>query len=303
MENSVCIQKDYDINGFKVRFYFQGTRENKQNIDDFTKIIENWLLNVKTFQDFEVFSMNIKNLFRHFTNKEIKIAFITKEEEKWGISFQNDHLVYLRNKNLLYTCIDGKISLNCDFVLGNNSPSKEISLISEEIRPLEFGPLLVCDDEKKLYQLYSLFYGQTPDVTRINFPSQVQLMFFILREICNLNILHDYNFLPQNDAISSEVLSVLIKKFQAFGYFEKEEVEIELDEKLKTIVSKVGLIVRSSMNINDFEQINHLLSYLYYAKSPKIYSDDNPKYKKIMEVGPKKYVKSILDEIGKLNIN
>lgn len=268
--NDKRIEKTFFNKNKLLYFIFSGS-EKKENIDydKLNQIIEQCFENLKCCDDMVENISRIRTIFKDFDEFYLEIHLF-EGENKIIILYVNKLLFRYEETNekginLRYTIGKG-ISYSDNVLEPYTSGIIDSSLNKiNYLKQLEtIDSLKMTNKDKILYQVYKIFYGETPDFSSSTINAKFQMMLLILEEF---GISFDYNFIKgnRNYPVSFEVTE-FVNKMKLFA--DPEDVDI-LSQENKKIIQLVGSNINEYINNQDepLKALTNLGTILYIKRN------------------------------------
>lgn len=290
MVDTVEFKKRAKHNNSTLYFYIK-VKEKEDNINyrKIYKLMDNVFDNLKSYDNLKQIVSYIRTIFKQFEECYLEIKIFNNEFDNAEISFTNTKLMkyeankliqfeeYDNHKDVLHTKYDEE-GLNFSITDKNNkciiegsNLSDSIKYITEEANKINalknITPVELNYDEKKLCEVYKIFYKENPDFSSKYINIKVQAMMSILSEH-GITLNRDYGFaiLSKSKMPISVVLSEMVNNLVALGEIDSISEKVKLSSEAIRIIDSVGKIVREYSkgqieNIIKISSIYHINKY------------------------------------------
>ena len=294
--NDKRIEKTFFNKNKLLYFIFSGS-EKKENIDyeKLNQIIDQCFENLQYCDDMIRNISRIRTIFKDFDESYLEIHLF-EGENKIIILYVNKLLFRYEETNEKGVNIRYTIGKGISYFDNNFEPYTS-GIIDCSINKIEYlkklesvNSLKITYKDKILYQVYKLFYGETPDFSASSINVKFQMMLLILEEF-GISFDYDFNKGRRDYPVSFEVTE-FVNKMKLFGEIEDD---VDLSEENKRIIQLVGNNINEYINNQD-EPLKVLikLGTILYTKRNCTYGNQS-----LEEL---EYIK-ILSLIKKLNFN
>ena len=253
------------------KFVFVGS-ETKENIDyeKLDNLLDNCFTNFYNSYGVVNNISWIRTILRDFEETYLKIECYDTIDCIEGVEKINSMIVEYEDKDISYyeSRIDDKeedatkyIKYESGVLSSNYFSKKALEIELDKFKDISTASAKEISQEgKTLYEIYKLFYGETPDFSSKDIQIKMQAMMVILSSF-GISI-DEYCFHKQ--AILEEIPSSLILyqdiyNMIPFGRIEKMSCPIQLNEQSKKIVEIVGQEIRKYISVNG-EEIKNLIN-------------------------------------------